>query len=114
MIGKIISHDMRTPFSFVVTVPLNLKLQYMIQSRSEYGYRNHLPSFAVNVTSTCTLEFIKTKKDCHSLQTIVSGFPRRQENLLNKNGHGKVMEHEKLAKSHGVLLSVMEFYQFCL
>ena len=23
------------------------------------------------------------------------------------------MEHEKLAKSHGILLSVMEFYQFC-
>ena len=23
------------------------------------------------------------------------------------------MDHEKLAKSHGILLSVMEFYQFC-
>ena len=26
----------------------------------------------------------------------------------------KVMEHEKLAKSHGILWSVMEFYQFCI
>ena len=26
--------------------------------------------------------------------------------------HGKVMEHEKLAKSHRMLLSVMEYYQF--
>ena len=25
----------------------------------------------------------------------------------------KVMEHEKLAKSHGILISVMEFYQLC-
>ena len=25
----------------------------------------------------------------------------------------KSLEHEKLAKSHGILLSVMEFYQFC-
>ena len=34
------------------------------------------------------------------------------ENLENENGNGKVMEHTKLAKSHGILLSVMEFYQF--
>ena len=27
---------------------------------------------------------------------------RRLENLENENGHGKVMEHEKLAKSHGI------------
>ena len=27
----------------------------------------------------------------------------RLENLEHKNGHGKVMEHEKLAKSHEVL-----------
>ena len=26
---------------------------------------------------------------------------------------GKVMEHAKLAKSHDILISVMEFYQFC-
>ena len=31
----------------------------------------------------------------------------------NEYDHGKVMEHEKLAKSHRILLSVMEFYQFC-
>ena len=39
-----------------------------------------------------------------------TGFPRRLENLENENGHGKVMEH---AKCHVILLSVMEFYQFC-
>ena len=40
------------------------------------------------------------------------GFPRRLENLENENGHGKFMEHEKLDKSHGILLSFMDFYQF--
>ena len=40
-------------------------------------------------------------------------FLQRLENLENKNGHGKVMEHETLAKRHGILLSVMDFYQFC-
>ena len=44
---------------------------------------------------------------------MFSGFPWRLENLENKDGHGKVMEHAKLAKSHGILLSVMAFYQFC-
>ena len=35
------------------------------------------------------------------------------ESLENEGGHGKVMEHgKKLAKSHGILWSVMEFYQF--
>ena len=29
--------------------------------------------------------------------------PPRLENLENKNDHGKVMEHEKLAKSQGIL-----------
>ena len=33
----------------------------------------------------------------------LAGFPRRLENLENENGHGKVREHEKLAKSHGIL-----------
>ena len=33
---------------------------------------------------------------------IPTGFPRRLENLENENGDGKVMEHEKLAKSHGI------------
>ena len=32
-----------------------------------------------------------------------AGFPRRLENLENESGHGKVMEHETLAKSHGIL-----------
>ena len=30
----------------------------------------------------------------------------------NKNGHGKVMEHANLAKSHGMLSSVMKFNNF--
>ena len=30
---------------------------------------------------------------------VYSGFPWRLE---NENGHGKVMEHAKLAKSHGI------------
>ena len=32
-------------------------------------------------------------------------FPQRLENLdiLGKNGHGEVMEHEKMTKSHGIL-----------
>ena len=30
----------------------------------------------------------------------MTGFLRRME---NENGHGTVMEHEKLAKSHGIL-----------
>ena len=42
-----------------------------------------------------------------------TGFPRRLETLENENGHGKVMKHEKLDKRHGILWSVMEFYQFC-
>ena len=43
-----------------------------------------------------------------------TGFTRRLKNLETENGYGKVMEHGKLPKSHGILLSVMEFYQFCL
>ena len=39
------------------------------------------------------------------------GFMQRLENLENQNGHRKVMEHEILAKSHGILRSIMEFYQ---
>ena len=34
---------------------------------------------------------------------FLSGFLRRLENLENENCHGKVMEHETLAKSHGIL-----------
>ena len=44
---------------------------------------------------------------------IFTGFPRRLENIENENGHGKDMEHENLAKSHGTLWSVTEFYQYC-
>ena len=44
---------------------------------------------------------------------LYSEFSRKLENLENGNGHGKVIEHDKLAKSHGILWgSVMEFYQF--
>ena len=46
----------------------------------------------------------------------LTGFPRRLENLENlenENVHEKVMEHEILAKSHGIMLSVINFYPFC-
>ena len=33
--------------------------------------------------------------------------------LENENGHGKVIEHEKLAKSYGMLLSVIKCYHCC-
>ena len=33
----------------------------------------------------------------------VSGFTRSLKNLEDENGHGIVMKHEKLAKSHGIL-----------
>ena len=32
-----------------------------------------------------------------------AGFPRRLETLENENGHRKVMEHEEMAKSNGML-----------
>ena len=35
--------------------------------------------------------------------TPLTGFQRRLENLENGNDHGKVIEHEKMAKSHGIL-----------
>ena len=31
-----------------------------------------------------------------------TGFPQIVENLENVSGHGKVMEYEKLTKSHGI------------
>ena len=33
---------------------------------------------------------------------LKSGFPQRLENLENENGHGKIMKHKKLVKSHGM------------
>ena len=41
-----------------------------------------------------------------------TGFTQRLENLANDNGHGKAMERDKLAKSHGILISVIELDQF--
>ena len=35
--------------------------------------------------------------------TYGSGYPQRLGILENKNGHGKVMEHDKLAKSLWIL-----------
>ena len=43
-------------------------------------------------------------------------------NLENENGHGKVMEHEKLAKGHGICFYQLwnftnfapELYQICI
>ena len=48
----------------------------------------------------CLVDFYTVVRYCYG---VLSGFPRRLENLENENGHGKVMEHEKLAKSHGIL-----------
>ena len=39
----------------------------------------------------------------HGPEGAKTGFPRRLENLENENGHGKVMEHEKIAKNQGIL-----------
>ena len=33
--------------------------------------------------------------------TLAPGFSLRLENLGSENGHGKVVEHEQLAKGHG-------------
>ena len=38
-----------------------------------------------------------------SLFLVFTGFQRRLENLENENGHGKIIEHEKLTKSNGIL-----------
>ena len=48
----------------------------------------------------------------------MTGFPRRLENLENEDGHGKVMEHEKLVKSwifvisHRILQILTKFVCF--
>ena len=34
--------------------------------------------------------------------------------IMVVKSHVKVMKHDKLAKSHGILLSIMEFHQFYL
>ena len=51
---------------------------------------------------------------CHIvLGYYTTGFPQRPENLENESGPGKVLDDEYLAKSRGILWSVMEFYQIC-
>ena len=35
--------------------------------------------------------------------SLVTGFPQRLEHLENRNGHGKIIEHGKLAKRHGMI-----------
>ena len=41
------------------------------------------------------------KQQCDSV--LIDRVPGRLENLENEIGHGKVMEHGKFAKSHGIL-----------
>ena len=58
-----------------------------------------------NVPDLYAHNYIKYVKNIQTTYGLVkfrseTGFPRRLE---NENGHGKVMEHEKLAKSHGIL-----------
>ena len=36
------------------------------------------------------------------IQNAISGFPWRLQNRGNGNGHGKVMEHKRFAKNHGI------------
>ena len=50
-----------------------------------------------NFYGTCTWLLAVGKIKNH-----LAGFPPRLENLENENGHGKVMEHVQLAKSHGI------------
>ena len=50
--------------------------------------------------------------------SLLTGFPQRLENLENESGHGKVMEHEKLAKKIREFCAqswnfTSEFYQIC-
>ena len=43
---------------------------------------------------------------CQTTETTASGlegFPQRLENLENESTHGKFMEDENMAKSHGIL-----------
>ena len=46
----------------------------------------------------------------YDLEYIDGTVPTETGKPGNENGHGKVMEQEQLAKSHGILCSVMEFY----
>ena len=52
-------------------------------------------------------------------QSNIHMVPTETGNLENENGQGKVMEHEKLAQSHGILWSwnfntfAPTFYQIC-
>ena len=52
------------------------------------------------------------------LKQARQGSHRDWKNLENENGHGKVMEQEKLAKSHGILWNFTNFapelYQICI
>ena len=41
-----------------------------------------------------------------------SGFLRKLENLENESGHGKVMKHEKLARSHGFFYQSWNYTKF--
>ena len=38
-----------------------------------------------------------------SFSITYTGFLQRLETLENESGHAKVMEHEKMTKSHGIL-----------
>ena len=50
----------------------------------------------------CIFNFVNATLYC-------TGFPQRLKKLENNSSHGKVIEHEKLAKSPGIFCPVMEF-----
>ena len=64
----------------------------------------HVCKTHYSISTTLTVRHDKPKyyrKDRYGTNVIISsGFP---QSLEKKNGYGKVMEHEKLAKSHGTL-----------
>ena len=67
-------------------------------------------SICNTITNYKTLSLIRLLCNTGTRYMRHSGFPWRLE---TESGIGKVMEHEILAKSHGMLLSVMEFYHIC-
>ena len=52
--------------------------------------------------ASSVFDWSEKQERCHTA-CLGEGFPQRREILENKNGHGKVTEHEILPKNHGTL-----------
>ena len=76
----------------------------MIHSQSQVKDTFSYCITILNLAVRCIVELTRLRVLSATVwvQTL-TGFPRRLENLENENGHGKVMEHEKIAKSHDIL-----------